>query len=196
MYLSRLSMEIVDRGNQKVMVDGYRLHQMVMGGFKQYDGAELGRVLFRLEPETYGSIKHLLVQSRFIPDWSHLPASVLVESKPYVLHVSEGTVLSFRLRANPVVTRDGKRRGLVREEAQAAWLLRKEIGVEWLDVSATDEGYVTGGKKGTHSIELKSVLFQGHLMVVDAAKFQHAIADGIGPAKGFGFGMLSLAGVR
>lgn len=189
-------MEIIDRGNQKVMVDSYRLHQMVMGGFKQYDGAELGRVLFRLEPEMRGSIKYLLVQSRLMPDWSHLPSSVSVESKPYAPQFTEGNICSFRLRANPVVTRDGKRRGLVREEAQAAWLCRKEIGVEWLDVTAMDEGYVTGGKKGTHTIEVKSVLFQGHLRVVDAVKFHNALAEGIGPAKGFGFGMLSLAGVR
>jgi len=196
MYLSRLSLEIVDRENQKVLSDGYRLHQMVMGGFKQYDSVELGRVLFRLEPETHGSIKHLLVQSRFLPDWSHLSSSVSVESKPYAPQFSEGSVLSFRLRANPVVTRDGKRRGLVREEAQTAWLCRKEIGVEWLDVAATDEGYFNAGKKGTHIIELKSVLFQGHLRVVDDTKFRNALAEGIGPAKGFGFGLLSIAGVR
>jgi CRISPR system Cascade subunit CasE len=41
-----------------------------------------------------------------------------------------------------------------------------------------------------------SAQFDGILQVVDVDKMHAAIANGIGSAKGFGFGLLSLAPVR
>ena len=43
------------------------------------------------------------------------------------------------------------------------------------------------------SSEFSAALFNGILRVTDAGKFADAVANGIGPAKGFGFGLLSVA---
>ena len=43
------------------------------------------------------------------------------------------------------------------------------------------------------SSEFSAALFEGELTVTDANKFADAIANGIGKAKGFGFGLLSVA---
>lgn len=193
MYLSRLTIDCASRESQKVLADAYRLHQMVMGGFKAYDKDELKRVLFRLEPEMNEGEKYLLIQSPILPDWRHLNASIRVESKSFVPEYVPRQSLSFRLRANPVVTRDGKRHGLIGEEAQVVWLRKKEIGVLWNEVSAIDEGYTVGKKNDLHGINHKSVLFHGSLQVIDPEKLRLAITEGIGPAKGFGFGLLSMA---
>lgn len=196
MYLSRLSIDGARREGQKVLADAYRLHQMVMGGFKAHEKETLGRVLFRLEPEMNRGMKYVLVQSFQAPDWNHLPDSVRIESKAFSPAFKAGETLAFRLRANPVVTREGKRRGLIGEEAQTAWLRKKEIGVIWREVLAIDEGYTLGRKNGSRVISHKSVLFQGSLHVENVEKLLFAVAEGIGPAKGFGFGLLSLSRLR
>lgn len=133
-----------------------------------------------------------------------------------------GLVLRFRLRANPTkrVAGDektngamkGKRVGLVREEEQLEWLSRKGqsggfdlAGVRLVGkggavqipaVKAAVEGKLEGrkkdGEKRQHMTHL-AVLFEGLLRVTDADAFRQTIVRGIGPAKAFGFGLLSVA---
>jgi CRISPR system Cascade subunit CasE len=195
-YLSKIELDILDRTNQSLLSDVYRLHRSVMGGFKAYTPEELGRVLFRLEPERSERFAVLLVQSLQEPDWSHLPAhSVNVQTKRYVPKFHEGELLTFRLRANPVVTRNKKRYGLIREPDQRQWLLRKKIGADWLIQNVIDEGRVIGKREGK-SLEFKSVRYEGYLQVNDPDQLIQSCLEGIGPAKGFGFGMLSLAKMR
>jgi CRISPR system Cascade subunit CasE len=57
-----------------------------------------------------------------------------------------------------------------------------------------DKPASVGGAASTgHLIQHYSVDFDGVLSVTDPALFAEAVASGIGPAKGFGFGLLSLA---
>ncbi|BBG66614.1 CRISPR-associated protein, Cse3 family [Hydrogenimonas sp.] len=164
-----------------------------MGGFKTYPPEKLGRVLFRLEPERRERFANLLVQSLREPDWNHLPRhSVQVETKYYNPQFRKGELLTFRLRANPVVTRNKKRYGLIRESDQRQWLLRKKIGADWQIQNIIDEGRIIG-KREEKSLEFKSVRYEGYLIVSDPEKLIRSCLEGIGPAKGFGFGLLSLA---
>lgn len=190
MYLSRLIVDSRTKEGQKILADLYRQHRMVMGGFKDYDSQELGRVLFRLEPESK-EVVFLLVQSQKEPDWSHLESFVHTETKRFDLSLPKG-IYRFRLRANPVVTRDKKRYGLVGEKDQRAWLLKKETGFEWQDFRIIDEGHLIMTKNGKR-VFYKSVRFEGLAQVNDPKKALMTINEGIGPAKGFGFGLLSLA---
>lgn len=113
----------------------------------------------------------------------------------------------------------GKRVELNREEEQIAWLIRKgkerekgisggfELvrkhsiacdtpGTEALHVTVHTERKVRGRKKtgpqGHHTTHL-AVLFEGLLQVTDAEAFRNTLIYGIGSAKAFGFGLLSLA---
>lgn len=47
-----------------------------------------------------------------------------------------------------------------------------------------------------HDISIYSVRFDGVLTVTDPDTFRQTVAAGIGPAKAFGFGLLSVAPVR
>lgn len=123
---------------------------------------------------------------------------------------------------NPVSAKwAGKRIELVREEDQIKWLTRKgterekgepggfEIvmkkamgrdGQECLIpcLNVRPEGKLKGLKREEgkgHEMRHFAVLFDGLLKVTDADAFRKTIISGIGPAKAFGFGLLSVAPV-
>ena len=140
-----------------------------------------------------------------------------MESKIYNPDLRSGDQLGFLLRANPVVRKDGKRHDVVMaakhrlktqatsdkmpaqsvlaQQAGEAWLMARQarLGVAWLGIQV--EGYQTRRlKKGkSHAqIQLSTLDFSGLLRVVDARLLKEALFAGIGPAKGFGCGLLML----
>jgi CRISPR system Cascade subunit CasE len=199
MYLSQLNLKRLDRGAMKALADVYRLHQLVMKGFFAYSSTD--RVLYRVEPEERNGQVTVLVQSLQIPDWSCFTdvnnGVVSARVKDFSTTFKTGDVFNFRLRANPVVTRDGKRHGLIRDESLLEWLGKKEkaVGARFCSMSVIDEGYVTGTKgnqEKQHRMSLKVARFEGALVVVDPVVFGETFSSGIGPAKAFGCGLLSL----
>ncbi len=112
----------------------------------------------------------------------------------------------------------GKRVALLSDDEQAAWLARKgrervkgfSGGFELIErdlldpdghrcrspcVSVRDEGPQWGRRNG-RTVTHAAVRFDGILRVTDADAFRVTLAEGIGPAKAFGFGLLSIAPVR
>jgi CRISPR system Cascade subunit CasE len=108
----------------------------------------------------------------------------------------------------------GKRVGLTSEAEQVRWLLRKgdvggfRVPGSWVDANNPDtsepvqlpnfrvnviaEGRDRNGKPGCAG-EFLAVRFEGLLEVTDPERFLQTVRDGLGSAKGFGFGLLSLA---
>ena len=60
-------------------------------------------------------------------------------------------------------------------------------------VDAIPEGRQRCGKEGHRDGEFLAVRFDGLLAVTDPALFRNTLQTGIGSAKAFGFGLLSLA---
>jgi CRISPR system Cascade subunit CasE len=112
----------------------------------------------------------------------------------------------------------GKRVALHHEEEQTAWLGRKGRerekrcpgGFELLMrdvyevngarrelpcVNVCSEGLQTG-RKQNHRLTHVAVQFDGLLRITDADAFRQTLERGLGPAKAFGFGLLSVAPVR
>lgn len=98
-----------------------------------------------------------------------------------------GEKRDFNLRANPTVKRNGKRHSA----NPADWITSKSklCGFRLLGFRVMNEQLITV-QKPSHRMTFYSVDFDGRLVVEDAALFNHALANGIGPAKAFGFGML------
>lgn len=190
MYLSKIELDPLQRNTQKILSNIYEAHQLVMRGFRAYDKEEIGRVLFRIEPEKAENLVVVLVQSEVGPIWNDLPD---ISTKSWEPDLRKGARYRFRLRANPVVTRDGKRFGLVGEEAQRRWLERKDLGLLWQDYRVIDEGYMKMRRSENREVSYKSVRYDGIVRIDDPNKAMQALIGGIGPAKGFGFGLLSLA---
>lgn len=57
-------------------------------------------------------------------------------------------------------------------------------------------GAVKRSQDETHRMRWHGVDFEGDLEIADSRRFSEALANGIGPAKAFGFGLLSVAPVR
>jgi len=207
MYLSKLVLNPRPgcRAVLRDLASPYEMHRTLMRAFPDAGHGGPGRVLFRLEPQRPGHPPVVLVQSAKRPDWSALrqipgylacpPASKQVDPPLYA-----GQRLRFRLRANPTVKRDGKRRALVREEDQQGWLLRKAAAAGFRPVGflaarrlrlTSQKAEADTGRQ--HRATHLAVDYEGVLEVTDALAFRHALAAGIGPAKGFGFGLLSIA---
>jgi CRISPR system Cascade subunit CasE len=81
----------------------------------------------------------------------------------------------------------------VGEEAQRRWLERKDLGLLWQDYRVIDEGYMKMRRSENREVSYKSVRYDGIVRIDDPIKAMQALIGGIGPAKGFGFGLLSLA---
>lgn len=196
MILSRLSFDPLNREAMKTTGDIYKLHEAVMSGFKKYDHSP--RVLFRLEPEWNEHGIHILVQSSVDPDWTDLKENtkglISCQMKPFHPVLNSGDLLRFRLRGNPTVKRNGKRYGLIRDDALEKWMLKWEgsMGVKLLSFNVIDEGYLKGHKRDG-IIQIKTARFEGRFQVVDTEKLLAKMIEGIGPAKGFGCGLLSIA---
>lgn len=181
-------------------------------------------VLHRLD-ETGEKRLMLLVQSRTRPEVGRWPDGYLMADAeltftgaenpevkslaPLVASFTSGARYRFRLRANTTrkidtksapdgSRRNGRRVPLRGDDARVAWVVRKGAASGFI----VDPAFVRvrevapAGGRGGKGVVVAGALFDGVLRVDDAARFREAFADGIGPAKAYGFGLLSLAPVR
>ncbi len=210
MYLNRLRFHALDPRAAKLLSNRYRMHAAVMRGYA--DASDGERVLFRVEPVVGRSAwQDVLVQGRNAPDWTALledyGQACQAESKRFDVAPSAGQSYRFRLLANPTVTRDRKRYGLVGEPAQREWLERRAeaCGFRLLDCTVLDEGLLPAWKKDEGGdndngkktkgkrLTVRTVRYEGLLEIIEPQAFGKALENGIGPAKGLGCGLLSLA---
>lgn len=239
MYLSRLILNPRDRRVRHDLADCQELHRTVLSAFPQVGVSGQGAraafgVLHRLDADSRFGRPVLLVQSQERPDWSRLSPGYLADARgvenpackavnEQYGRLTEGSVLAFRLLANPTKRLNesqpgsrlgkGKRAELRGEEAWQQWLGRKaeQGGFRVLavranpavpDAQATDRDKVTGRRaspeaegreRGGGTLTFGAVLFQGRLQVIDAAAFRETLGRGVGSGKAYGFGLLSVA---
>lgn len=121
---------------------------------------------------------------------------------------------------------DGERRGLYREPERLDWLARQSTRCGFalpmmqttlrrngeplifrgrphdeltLDLPTCQVIDLNDGRRfplPDNRVKFSAARFDGVLQVADAGLFRHAVENGIGPAKGFGFGLLSVAPVE
>ena len=201
MYLSRLQLNTT-----RIAVlwasNPYRVHQRLM---MACDGDP--RLLFRIEDAPAGGPPEggtqVLVQSHVEPNWQFAFGDFDVlrcppEHKAFDLHLQAGRHYRFRLLANPTVKRNGNRLGLFKEEDQLAWLARKleAAGAILVSAIAAPRGLQKSDKnpaKDEHIATHFAVLFEGVLQAQNTEQLKEVVEHGIGAAKGYGFGLLSLA---
>lgn len=210
MYLSRLRFHTANRDVRHTLQTPYRVHAAIMRGFPGHVNSPTSRVLFRQEQSIRLSLwDEVLVQSPIQADWNDLSKSFgsafNYQQKPISITVRVGQYLRFRLRANPVVTRAGKRVAILDESEQRDWLVKRgeKLGFTLHDHTVNNEGIWTAdkGAKDTEDSQLLRIaictaLYDGCLIVRDADKFTKVLQEGIGSAKGFGCGLLSVAPAR
>ena len=215
MFLSRIT--LADRADSDprfwpIFKEPYRLHQAVWDLFA--DGPDRRRdFLYRLDLD--GRKSQIFTLSARRPQESGPLFRVQTAELSPRLRANER--LRFALRVNPVVTRDhSHRRDVVMD---AKWHLRQQgvprdkwpsdaqlayqEGLKWLTARAEKHGFsVESGQllveryaierfdKGRHRVSLASCDFAGTLKVTDVDRFLESLERGVGPAKGFGFGLM------
>lgn len=210
LYLSQLFLNLQDSHVRRDLGNPYELHRTIMRAFA--GRREAAGVLHRLEHHPRHDRPVLLVQSTEEPDWHFLQDTAYLAGngrpgeaavKPFSLALHAGQILRFRLRANPTVKkkREGKhsnRVPLVRPEQQQAWLERQAArhGFTLLRLDSQDDRAERGTVRlatEPQTLTLFSVRFDGLLRVDDPERLLAAVRGGIGPARAFGCGLLSLA---
>lgn len=208
LYLSRLCLDPRSAQVRAELRSPYEMHRTLAKAFAPPSMPEAeakralqeARVLFRTDLATMRATVIALVQSRRPPDWTQLTASsgylaAPPETKGFEPCFRAGQLLAFRLRANPTAKRAGRRYGLYREEDQVAWLGRKARQGGFVVEQSTplvEQHALRAPRKGVE-VEHFAVRFDGVLRVADCHAFAETLASGIGSAKSFGFGLLSVA---
>lgn len=222
MNLSRLTLNPRNAAARRDVARPYELHRTLCRAFEhaslsiagQSGQAPENRLLFRIEPERGPGGPTVLVQSSNVePDWQPLLDNqyLLQADGPKTVHLSlqENQVLRFRLAANPTKKVNGSRIPLLHDTAPDDspagfktywdWLRRRAEHAGFAVLQAQDAPYRTAParKDAAHyekqQIPHFGVRFDGLLQVRNPDTLLQAIEAGIGPAKAFGFGLLSVA---
>ncbi|GMV67487.1 MAG: hypothetical protein AMXMBFR75_32770 [Candidatus Hinthialibacteria bacterium] len=179
--------------------------------------------LFRIDPRPGGNAA-ILVLSAKKPEWEYafknaqyLLAAPLDDPKPLRIDLPAGSLWRFRLQANPVyrarsssLDRQGQPIGEKwigkrlpvpsDDESLHNWLRRRSesCGFQLVEINSIQSGYVYFTKAHTsgEGQRLRSARYEGVLRVTESNLFLKTLSHGIGPAKAFGFGLLSIASVR
>lgn len=219
MYLSKLLLNPRDEQAGIDLAAPYDLHRTLGRAFPEAETkryrSECG-VLFRIEDARPHGVP-VLVQSTVEPDWTQLPKGygLRVEGPKRVsLSLRPGQTLHFRFAGNPTVrktppgTKNGRRVPLVHaipnEKGYPTyfdWFERQAARCGFEVLSAQDAPFHLAPRRRKkedfrkRELPLFGVRFDGVLRVDEPDKVEAAVREGIGPAKAFGFGLLSLAPV-
>lgn len=219
MYLTSIALNPSRRETRKLVSSPQAMHAAVLCGFPPGASAGDGRVLWRLDQEAPHDLS-LWVSSPTRPDYRGLventswPESPVAwrtaDTDPFLDQLDTGQAWRFRTTLNPTrsISRKDHGRGRVKavpDDEQVDWLLSKAeqhgfaIGQNSLglpNLSATKQRTVrferrTGGKPRT--VTVVTATFDGILEVRNAAALRHVLVAGMGRAKGYGCGLLTLA---
>jgi CRISPR system Cascade subunit CasD len=154
-------------------------------------------VLFRMEKHGEGLV--LLVQSTTFPDFHRLPAGYLIDL-PEVRRIdgelqeviAVGARLRFVVRAS---TMEGhEHRPITSTEGRLAWLGTRAKGAGFW-VETVDEEPLPR-LRPSKGMTFPGATFRGVLRVIDAEAALSTVRLGLGRARAFGFGLLSLEALR
>lgn len=188
MYLSKLELDA------SVTRNPYEIHREIWKLFRN-DGKRERDFLFRVDWRGVGGPRTGLLLSRDAPEPAAALRVRLVDSREARLRLHEGQVLRFALSAN-VVKRLNQARSrvpLVRHDERIAWLRRKLDGAANLIEADVVGSRSVSFLKGANAGKVDIVDFAGLIEVTDAIELVKRMAAGIGPAKSFGCGLLTLA---
>lgn len=152
--------------------------------------------------------------------WSANPVWRTADYARFLDRLGDGQRWVFRLRANPIrnvreeqgAPGDSRQRGsrvpLIKEADQRDWLLARSpaLGFRVVDgasgganLSVTQSRRQRFGRRSdgeARTVTLQTVQYDGVLEVADTAALRRSLTEGVGSAKGYGCGLLTLAVAR
>lgn len=186
--------------------DPYQLHKIIWQLFPDKANDERS-FLFRVESTRQNCGQHILLQSISQPQATSEELVLLNGPKEVNLDIKAGNSYRFMLCANPtkkINDKNGKDKNqgkvrvpLIHDEEIVAWLKRQLSGsaeVDSVELFQKNLLHFYKSKSGDKHIgKIQTVTFLGILTVEDPELLFTKISNGIGPAKAFGCGLLTLA---
>ncbi|MBQ1024909.1 type I-E CRISPR-associated protein Cas6/Cse3/CasE [Micromonospora sp. C95] len=222
MFLTRFQINAARRNARRLLASPHAMHAAVRAAFADAADYERpgARTLWRLDTPATATV-HLYIVSPGRPDLTHLveqagwPTSgeawTTREYDGLLASLRAGQEWAFRLTANPTHSgrktaeaKETQRFGYLREHEQAAWLLGRAER-HGFTLAAQQDGrpnlrlhrrQTQSFKRGMGTVTLTTATFDGILHVMDAEPFRRALTSGIGHAKAYGCGLLTLAPVQ
>lgn len=213
MYLSRMYLNAQRRHTRELLANPQMMHAAVLSSFPPDSSAprDEGRVLWRLDISRESTA--LYIVSPAVPSFEHLQEQAgwsqkqSWQSSDYAQmlnRIVKGQKYAFRLTANPVrtVTENGvsRRKAHISPMHQLDWLVARE---ELMGASITnDAGDPTATisqsdrltfNRERRKVTIQKVTFDGTLEVTSADQLRSVLCNGIGKARGYGCGLLTLA---
>ncbi len=203
MYLSRVEIDTKKTKTLQALSSPEILHGIVESCFS----GDKQRNLWRID--TLNGRLYLLLLSREIPDFTTLMQQIGVpgtqcESRSYeplLNRIEAGSIWRFRLTANPVMSvpdsqgKRGKLRAITPAASQREWMIRQGkqhgflVAPGQFDVVRSE--WLKFRNKG-RNLSIFCSTFEGILTVTDADQFREALTDGIGRAKSYGMGLITV----
>lgn len=220
MFLTRFRFNPSRRDTRKLLASPQVTHAAVLDSFPE-PAARPGdgpRVLWRVDQNSRADIA-LYISSPSRPDLTHLveqagwPSTPTWETRDYTTllkSLAEGQRWAFRLTANPVRngrrTPDGptRRYGHVTVQQQRDWLLNRAAAAGFqipaaeagqADVVVHSRSARTFARQGSR-VTIVTATYDGTLEIIDADAFRATLTHGLGKAKAYGCGLLTLAPAR
>ena len=188
MYLSELQLD------PSVFRNPYEIHRVIWRLFPDQPDMERP-FLYRIQRDHRDRPSRLLVLSNIEPIPKADRVSILRGPKPVEIPVQKGQWWRFALTANPT-KRIAKTRARVPlgDDVQRTDWLRRQLAsaAELAEAHVTATRTIVFTKGQTHGT-VQQVDLTGLLVVKDVDQLHRLIQTGIGPAKAFGCGLLSLA---
>lgn len=222
MYMSKISLNRRRRGAVKLLGNRHAMHAAVMSSFPPGTptSSDTGRVLWRVD--RYQDSIDLLVVSPAQPclahindqaGWSTGGAWTTRPYTPFLSSICEGQEYIFRLAANPthrisIPEGDGSRKqivGHVTDDQQRQWFLDRAesngFSVNESSFGSIDDAHfelvvlerdTVVFRRNSQRVTLRTAAYEGRMTVRDPDLLRHALTRGIGRAKGYGCGLLTL----
>lgn len=205
-YLTRITPNPADRTAHTELGDADLLHRRLMrmlpDGLGEHARQQTG-LLFRVEETLAG--RHILMQTRIEPDLAALPSGYgdteARDLSPLLERLRDGARVQYRITANPT------KRNAVGKAAGKVTVLNGPAAEEWWTAKAAACGLTVGdvavftlpdaiGKKRSRDprtwIRHGLRRFDGVATVTNAEALREAVLCGVGRAKSYGAGLLSL----
>lgn len=194
MYISQMIIDDSLRSAKRALSSPQVMHAIIE---KCFDTSE--KILWRIDGEK------LLVVSSNLPVDSEASAQLSKNSlltkdyEPFLSSIQAGKGYCFRLTANPVHSvqiehgKRGKVLAHVTIDQQMDWLRSKadKLGFILKEFNVSESGFVKF-RKGSGDITLKMATYEGFLTVVNRDLLTTAMVNGIGRAKAYGAGLITL----
>ncbi|HHV03047.1 MAG TPA: type I-E CRISPR-associated protein Cas6/Cse3/CasE [Bacteroidales bacterium] len=212
MYLSRIALNAKRRKTMQAFTSPQLLHGAVEQSFKGSRRRNLWRI------DWLSDVCYLLVLSTEQPDFTHIAEQFgypdserqweTRDYDPLLERLRAGQVWRFRLCANPIRSSSrekdessgrGKVFAHVTQEQQKQWLLSRAetcgftLEDSVFNVVHTQWYKFRKGKGSGREVKLRTATFEGALTISELDHFKQALLTGIGRAKAYGCGLLTIA---